>query len=134
MARIMDANAREIHIIEYLAGLDAQLIQGEKILKERLDLIPNGWRNFRLAVTTTQRVLDGVYETLPLKTLKHMDRLCQCGEVVIRPRPMIKMPDDTQIVLSDDLKLITNMIIAQECAMCLKSPPGAKEMQTAAGT
>ena len=124
--QIMEANAREIHNIEFLAGLDAQLIQGQEILKDRLALIPNGWRNFRLAVTTTQKVLDAVYETLPLKTLRHMDRLCQCGEVIIRPRPMIKMPDDVQIVLADDLRLLINMIVAQECAMCLKAPPEQK--------
>ena len=124
--QIMEANAREIHNIEFLAGLDAQLIQGQEILRDRLALIPNGWRNFRLAVSTTQKVLDAVYETLPLKTLRHMDRLCKCGEVIIRPRPAIKMPDDVQIVLADDLRLLINMIVAQECAMCLKAPPEQK--------
>ena len=124
--QIMDANAREIHNIEFLAGLDAQLIQGQEILRDRLALIPNGWRNFRLAVSTTQKVLDAIYETLPLKILRHMDRLCKCGEVIIRPRPAIKMPDDVQIVLADDLRLLINMIVAQECAMCLKAPPEQK--------
>ena len=125
--KIMEANAREVHNIEFLAGLDAQLIQGQEILKERLALVPNGWRNFRLAVTTTQKVLDGIYETLPIKTLRHMDRLCSCGEVIIRPKPAIKMPDDTQIVLSDDLKLLINKAMSAECAMCLKAPPEQKK-------
>lgn len=122
----MPANAREIHIIEFLAGLDAQLMQGQEILRDRLALVPDGWRKFRLAVTTTEKVLDGIYETLPMKTLKHMDRLCQCGQVIVRPRPLVKMPDDVQIVPADDLRLIINMIVAQECAMCLKSPPEQK--------
>lgn len=74
----MDANAREIHTIEFLAGLDAQLTSGQEHLRERLQSIPGGWRNYRLAVTTTQRVLDAIYETLPTKTLKHMMRLCGC--------------------------------------------------------
>ena len=39
---IMEANAREIHVIEFLAGLDAQLIKGQGILKDRLALIPDG--------------------------------------------------------------------------------------------
>lgn len=39
---IMEANAREIHSIEFLAGLDAQLVQGQETLKERLQLIPGG--------------------------------------------------------------------------------------------
>lgn len=45
---IMEAHGKEIKNIEFLAGLDAQLIQGQEILKERLLTIPNGWRNFRL--------------------------------------------------------------------------------------
>ena len=47
---IMEANAREIHTIEFLAGLDAQLVEGQENLRDRLRLIPNGWRDFRLAV------------------------------------------------------------------------------------
>ena len=122
----MDANAREIHIIEFLAGLDAQLIQGQEILKDRLALIPDGWRNFRLAVTTTQKILDAVYATLPTRVLRHMERLCECGQVVIRPRPMIKMPDDVQIILAEDLRMLINTAIASECAVCLKDRAGQK--------
>lgn len=118
---VIPANAREIHIIEFLAGLDCQLMQGQEILKPRLDHIPNGWRDFRLAVTRTQKVLDRVYETLPTKTLKHMDRLCRLGEVVIRPKPLIRSPqDDVQIVTNADLKVLINTSIAAECAMCVK--------------
>ena len=114
----MEANAREIHVIEFLAGLDAQLIKGQEILRDRLGLIPDGWRKFRLAVSTTEKVLDSIYETLPARTLKHMDRLCQCGEIIIRPKPMIKMPDDVQIVTNDDLKLLINKVVAALGAIC----------------
>lgn len=37
---IMETNAREVHIIEFLAGLDAQLVNGQKILEGRLKKIP----------------------------------------------------------------------------------------------
>lgn len=36
----MEANGREIHSIEFLAGLDARLIQGQETLRVRLKLIP----------------------------------------------------------------------------------------------
>lgn len=116
----MDANAREIHVIEFLAGLDAQLIEGQEHLKERLMAIPGGWRNFRLAVTTTERVLDALYETLPTKTLRHMTRLHECGEIVIRKKPLIPLPDDTQIVGNEDLKVLINSAVGNECAICVK--------------
>lgn len=126
---IIPANAREIHNIEFLAGLDAQLIQGQEILKPRLEKIPNGWRNFRLAVTTTEKVLDAVYATLPPRTLLHMQRLCRLGQVIIRPKPAIKMPDDVQIVLTEDLRLLINAAIAAECAVCLKDARAQKKCQ-----
>jgi hypothetical protein len=117
---IMEANAREVHVIEYLACLDARLVEGQTVLEKRLRTIPNGWRNFRLALTTVEKLLMQVYDTLPDKTLRHMDRVHQCGEVIIRPRPAIKMPDDVQIVMTDDLRLIINTMIKHECAMCIK--------------
>lgn len=123
---IMEANAREIHSIEFLAGLDAQLVQGQGTLKERLQAIPGGWRNFRLAVSTTERVLDAIYETLPDKTLRHMQRLCQCGQVIIRPRPLIKMPDDVHIVDAADLKMLINAVIENKCAICVEDAAGQK--------
>lgn len=116
---IMDPNAKEVHAIEYLAGLDRQLIGAQEVLKPRLDKIPNGWRDFRLAVTRTEKVLDAVYETLPAKTLRHMEKLSMLGEVVIRPKPMIKMPDDVQIVQSDDLRVLINSAMTAECAICV---------------
>lgn len=119
-APIMEANAREVHVIEFLAGLDAQLVEGQEILRDRLRLIPNGWRDFRLATKSTERVLDAVYNTLPNKTLIHMQKLAQNGQIVIRPKPTVKMHDDMQIVCADDLKLLINTTISSECAICVK--------------
>lgn len=116
------ANANEVHIIEFLAGLDCQLQHGQEVLKDRLQTIPNGWRNFRLAVKTTEKVLDSVYATLPTNTLMHMRRLCSNGEVVIRPKPLFRRPDDdVQIVTNADMKVLINYTIAAECAMCVKN-------------
>lgn len=117
---IMEANAREIHLIEFLAGLDCQLVEGQEILRERLKLIPNGWRDFRLAVKGTERILDKVYATLPRKTLVHMQRLCANGQVIIRPKPVVNTHDDMQIVCGDDLRLLINLVIASECAICIR--------------
>ena len=100
---IMEANAREIHTIEFLAGLDAQLVEGQENLRDRLRMIPNGWKDFRLAVTRTERVLDAIYNTLPTKTLVHMQKLAQHGQIVIRPKPTVKLHDDMQIVCADDV-------------------------------
>lgn len=119
-AFIMEPNSREVHAIEFLAGLDNQLASNQDALRPRLEKIPNGWRDYRLAVTRTEKVLDAVYETLPDKTLRHMERLCLHGEVVIRPKPLIKMPDDVQIVPTEDLRMLINSAMQSECAICVK--------------
>ena len=117
---IIEPNAREIQAIEYLAAIDCQLIASQKQLENRLKQIPNGWRDYRLATTRIERVLDAVYETLPEKTLKHLYRLSTNGEVVIRPKSITKRPDDVQIVGTDDLKMLINVAMASECAVCMK--------------
>lgn len=124
--KIMPANAREIHSIEFLAGLDAQLVQGQETLRDRLKLIPNGWRDYRLAVTRLERVLDAIYATQPTRTLLHMQRLCQCGQNIIRPKPAIRLPDDVQIVNTDDLRMLINAAISAECVMCVNDAAGQK--------
>lgn len=126
---IVAANAREVHIIEFIAGLDVQLTDGCEILKDRLNLIPNGWRNFRLAQATVSRLMDKIYETLPDKTLRHMARLCANGEIVIRPKAVIPRLDDAQIVLNEDLRVLVNHAMAAECAMCLKDPREQKKCE-----
>lgn len=120
-------NARELHAIEYIAGLDANLVLAQDVLKERLKMVPNGWRDYRLAMKTVERVVDGIYATMPDKTRRHMMRLSDCGEVVIRPRRFTKCPDDVQIVMDDDIKLLINTVISNECAMCLKDAAKQKK-------
>ncbi len=118
--QIMPPNGREIRVIEYLAGLDKRLIDGEQLLEARLKSIPNAWRDFRLARTKVEKVLDGIYDTLPEKTMVHMARLSAFGETIIRPKPAIKMLDDVLILMKDDVKYLINVAIAAECAVCLK--------------
>lgn len=118
---VRQANAREIHSVEFLAGLDAQLIEGQETLRERLGMIPGGWRRFRLAVTTVEKLLDDIYGTMPVKTLQHMQRLCQYGQIIIRPKPMVKLGDEVQIVGESELKVIINSCVENECAICVKT-------------
>lgn len=117
---IKEASSREIHTIEYVACLEKQLFEGDKYLKDRLKLIPNGWRDFRLATKTVERLLTELYKTVPNSTRLHMQRVQECGQVIIRPHPAVKPANDTQIVILDDLLMLVNTAMAAECAVCLK--------------
>lgn len=120
-------NARELHIFEYITCLDKQLSDGQAILEERLRKVPNCWRNYRLAASSIEKVVDAVYSTLPDKTLLHMEGLARHGEVVIRKRPMVPLNDDAQFVLGEDLKVLINTSIAAECALCLRDKQEQKK-------
>ena len=82
-----ELNALEIHGIEFLAGLDAQLYRFNGPPEPRLKSIPNGWRDYRLAMTLVAKVLDKLYDTMPRKTLLKFQRLNEISEVIVRPRP-----------------------------------------------
>lgn len=126
---IMEANSREVHAIEFLAGLDAQICANEQNLKARLQAIPNGWRDYRLALKTMERVIDAVYATLPEKTIRHMARLCAVGEVVIRPKPALTKGAYSQVVDNEDLKFLINRAMEGCCAICLKEPAEVRGCQ-----
>lgn len=115
-----ELNALEIHGIEFLAGLDAQLYRFNGPLEPRLKSIPNGWRDYRLAMTLVEKVLDKLYDTMPTKTLLKFQRLNEISEVIVRPRPASRKGQYMQIVDNDDLKLLINKAIEHECAICMR--------------
>lgn len=117
--QIMDCGARELHTIEFIAGLDCQLAKGEQYLEPRLRSIPDLWRQYRIAMKAIEKVLDGIYRSIPLKTLKHMRNLCAYGEVIIKPKGPVNV-HDVQIVPTPELKLLINTAIENECAVCVK--------------
>lgn len=115
----MEMNANELHIIEFIAGLDVQLTKGDSALESRLRTIPDGWRKYRLARSAIASVLEGLYATMPIKNVVYMNKLCSFGEVIVRPRTATPT-DDVQIVPTPELKLLINKVIENECAMCIK--------------
>lgn len=118
-APIVEPNAKELHVVEFIAGLDCQLIHGESRLEERLKLVPDAWRQYRIARTAMGKALAAIYQTLPIKQLRHMQNLCTYGEVIVRPRGAVRC-DDVQIVPTPELKFLINKVIESECAMCVK--------------
>lgn len=88
------ASGREMQVIEYVAALDAQLTAHQDTLRERLKLVPNGWRQWRLMTATAGALLMALYGTLPLTSLKHIANLCKHGEVLVRVKPAAHTPGE----------------------------------------
>lgn len=112
-------NGNELYGIEILAALDAQLNERIKYLEARLKSVPDLYRQYRIAQTAVGKVVDGLYTTVPQKTLIHMQKLCASGEIVIRQKPAVRY-DDVRFALMSDLKDIANVVVANECAICLR--------------
>ena len=112
-------NGRELRVLEFLAVRDVKLTESGEAIRERLKEIPNGWRQWRLMTTTVSRLLVQLYDVVPVKNLRHMQNLCQYGEVLIRIRPPVYSPEYA-LLREDDLKQLMDVAILQECGMCLK--------------
>ena len=112
-------NSRELHRFELIAVLDMQLHKGTEVLKNRLQTIPNGWRDYRMIATRLARLVSQIYETLPTNRIRYMETLCAFGEVLIRVRPAAKSDENILIPVSA-LKMLVNHAMAGTCTMCFK--------------
>lgn len=112
-------NSRELHRFELIAVLDMQLHKGTEVLKNRLQTIPNGWRDYRMIATRLSRLVSQIYETLPTNRIRYMETLCAYGEVLIRVRPAAKSDENILIPVSA-LKMLVNHAMAGTCTMCFK--------------
>lgn len=116
-----DPTSRETRSIEMIAVLDARLANDRPYLEDRLRSVPDLYRQWRIAETAVCKIVDGLYDTLPEKTLMRIRKIYNNGEVIVRPKGSITKDNDTAIVLAEDLKLLAKTAKNSECAMCLKS-------------
>ena len=65
----LDLTVYEARRLLMVAALNDGLRRGEDDLRERLKLVPNGWRDWRLVTSTVDRILTAIYMTVPDKQL-----------------------------------------------------------------
>lgn len=112
-------NGRERQLTEYLYAVDAKMTQFDDTLKERLQEIPNGWRQYRLVQSTLHRLLWQLLGRLEPRDEVHFNLLHDKGEMLIRMQSFTRVPEMTYI--SDvSLEEIIRAAMAGECAMCLR--------------
>ena len=125
---LLPLKGKELKCVEYLVGMESRIAESGDALRDRLRLIPNGWRNFRLIFATLDRLLTALYETMPLKSRLYMGKITRDGEILIRFKPASRAPEWT-VIRDDDLAVITNLAMASECAICLKQGREAKKCE-----
>ncbi|MDL2317676.1 hypothetical protein LJC74_01090 [Eubacteriales bacterium OttesenSCG-928-A19] len=121
-----EANGREVSVILNMALLDGNLRHGGDALKKRLQSIPHGWRNYRLASSIIDKLVVQIYETMTGKQLQSLQRTIKTSESVIRPKQISKGPGWLTIT-DEDAERLVNTAMANECAICLKSGADIKK-------
>lgn len=116
---VKEMNSRELHRVELIAALDAQLEGGQEPLKSRLQTIPNGWRDYRMIHTRLGRLITQIYDTMPISRVKYMLTLCKYGEVLVRVKPAARSDENILMPVSA-LRVLINAAMSEHCTMCFK--------------
>ena len=119
---------KELKCVEDLVGMESRIVESGDALRERLRMVPNGWRDFRLIFTTLDRLLRNLYDTIPNKGLQYLQKLTKHGEILIRFSPAARS-QEWLLIKDDDLAVIVNLAMAAECAICLKQGREAKKCE-----
>lgn len=119
---------KELKCVEYLVGMESRIAESGDALRERLRMVPNGWRDYRLIFATLDRLLLRLYDTIPTKGLQYLQKLTKHGEILIRFSPAARS-QEWLLIKDDDLAVIANLAMASECAICLKQGREAKKCE-----
>lgn len=118
-------DGREMRAIEYLAVMDSKITSTGDALRERLKNVPHGWRQWRLMATTANRLLSQLYDTMTQKNLQRMHQLVTHGEIVVRMKQAVNVPEHT-LISEEDLREVVNAALDGTCTLCVKD---GKEIQ-----
>ena len=113
-------NSNEKRAIMYVASFDARLGLDCMCLEKRLKSIPDLWRQYRIAMAAIDKVVDGLYETMPPESLLSIRRMCDNSNVILQPKNAIDRTSDVEVAHTDDLRVLVNETMKANCAMCLK--------------
>jgi len=125
---LLPLKGKELKCVEYLVGMESRIAESGDALRERLRMVPNGWRDFRLIFATLDRLLRNLYSTIPNKGLLYLQKLTKHGEILIRFSPAARSKE-WLLIKDDDLAVIVNLAMASECAICLKQGREAKKCE-----
>lgn len=119
-----DMNAYELSATLYLGSLDGLLSVEEKTLEKRLKAI-GGWRYYRIARAFVKKSLGMLYDSMPEKNLRHLDRMLANSSMHIKPKSMT--PPKNSILIDEDIfALLINETMMARCAICMAEPAEAK--------
>lgn len=122
---------REYRALRQLFGIvDAWDTQGSE-LKKRLKLIKGGWRDARLLMAVSERLLRKVCETIPMKKLAMIQKELNSTtcEITVRNTISPTHHEAFTYVEEEALERITDRAMEMECLFCAKCGKDARNCQ-----
>lgn len=99
-------------------------------LEERAKTVPGLWRDMRMIDTKSQRILEGLLQTVPEDKLRHVLADCKNIRLYIKVEPPGSVPTVTMgfsYVPTPTLNALLCYVLEHECLMCDKSPVEARK-------
>lgn len=119
MPEIKDPTAEENRFMQELMILRNNLVKRKPKIYDRLESVKYGKRDLGLLIAVVDRLQDGLYATLPVKTLQRYLWLAEHARCYIDvPGPITS--GGYMGVSIDDLDVVAKHAIANECALCMK--------------
>ena len=116
-------NQYEMESIEYLLGFESVLQKISKDIFNRLS--EEDRQRFDEAKAIVSDITTKLLDTIPVKSLKHMEHVVKASRIVLTPKSITKS-DGYQVVSEKALELLIDTAISSECEICLKTPSETK--------
>ena len=112
------ANREETDAYNDLAAAHYCICYVEGVMRERLRLIPGGWRDLRLMRTLAEKLLKSLLSTFEEQKRRQIQKNAQYCRVKFRYGPEASRDPEMHLILSEDLGYI--MVAALDtCQTCL---------------
>lgn len=123
-------SGKEYMELLHLFAASSTLKYNEPHLKERLQLIPNGWRDYRMLCVRIDKLLEKILKTVPTKKLYAIRKDLRSVKmrVVMSDEASTTVRDGSGVVSVNEDALISmlNLIVQMECMFCDKKGSKAK--------
>lgn len=125
---------REYFATRELFGIVSTFNNNAEQLERRVREIPGGWRDLRLIMTLSEKLLVNILRTVPKKRLAIIKKELTNTEVLVNVRNAISPPlgtdtDGFTYVSQRALERITQRVVDFECFCCEKKGADAKHCQ-----
>ena len=111
---------REYQAIRALFGTQNSLIFAQKDLEQRLKVVPEGWRDFRLVYSVLEKLLTRLLRTVPSQKLLSMKRELKDTYCEVKVKGAVGPLDGDllRVVPQKDLETVVNAAMQMNCFAC----------------